>query len=214
MVFAADDTMFLPSHALNRRASCCSPTLPTACRTRRRSRTGCARCSPRGRFAVVNWRPVPRVETRVRGEPRGPATGMRLSPEHTRAQVAPGVSVWRRWRTFLPTTTERSSSGAARKLALAELRKTPLPRGRVNRMGCRKDQKAPDTVRDGAERAITPKPKVARPGTIASLCRAAVSKSLEVTSESQNRARGALQLPLMPPEDESVSASGLGFRNL
>jgi hypothetical protein len=39
---------------------------------------------------VVNWRPVPREETRVRGEPRGPATGIRLSPEHTRALVAPG----------------------------------------------------------------------------------------------------------------------------
>jgi SAM-dependent methyltransferase len=34
-----------------------------------------------GRFSVVNWHPRPREETRVLGEPRGPATTLRIGPE-------------------------------------------------------------------------------------------------------------------------------------
>jgi SAM-dependent methyltransferase len=38
---------------------------------------------PGGRFAIVNWHQRPREETTVLGEPRGPKTELRLSPEQT-----------------------------------------------------------------------------------------------------------------------------------
>jgi len=40
-----------------------------------------------GRFAVVNWRDRPREETMIGGEPGGPPTDLRLSPEATRRAV-------------------------------------------------------------------------------------------------------------------------------
>ena len=43
-----------------------------------------------GRFAVVNWHPIPREQTRVLGQPRGPATELRYSLEQTRASVQAG----------------------------------------------------------------------------------------------------------------------------
>ncbi|QOS11561.1 putative S-adenosylmethionine-dependent methyltransferase [Haloferax gibbonsii] len=48
-----------------------------------------------GRFVVVNWRPLPRSETTVAGEPRGPPTELRLGPEETAAIVedATGLAV-------------------------------------------------------------------------------------------------------------------------
>jgi SAM-dependent methyltransferase len=36
-----------------------------------------------GRFAIVNWHARPREQTTVLGEPRGPATQLRMSPEQT-----------------------------------------------------------------------------------------------------------------------------------
>ena len=39
--------------------------------------------APGGRFAIVNWHARPREETTVLGEPRGPATELRLTPEQT-----------------------------------------------------------------------------------------------------------------------------------
>lgn len=56
--------------------------------------TGLARAvsrvlEPGGRFAIANWYPMPREKTTVLGEPRGPATEMRMSPERTRAVVEP-----------------------------------------------------------------------------------------------------------------------------
>jgi SAM-dependent methyltransferase len=36
-----------------------------------------------GRFAIVNWHQHPREETMVLGEPRGPRTELRLSPQQT-----------------------------------------------------------------------------------------------------------------------------------
>lgn len=36
-----------------------------------------------GRFAIVNWHPRAREETIVLGEPRGPRTELRMSPEQT-----------------------------------------------------------------------------------------------------------------------------------
>ena len=42
-----------------------------------------------GRFAIVNWYPMPREQTTVFGAPRGPATVMRMSPEAVQALVEP-----------------------------------------------------------------------------------------------------------------------------
>lgn len=42
---------------------------------------------PHGVFAVVNWDPAEREETRVLGQPRGPAAGMRMSAQEV-AEVA------------------------------------------------------------------------------------------------------------------------------
>lgn len=44
---------------------------------------------PRGRLAIVNWHPIKREQTRVLGQPRGPATEMRVSVEQTRVAVEP-----------------------------------------------------------------------------------------------------------------------------
>ena len=44
---------------------------------------------PNGRFAIVNWYPLPREDTTVLGQPRGPSTELRMSPEQTRAVVEP-----------------------------------------------------------------------------------------------------------------------------
>ena len=48
-----------------------------------------AALKPNGRFAIVNWHPLPREETTVLGQPRGPSTELRMSPEQTRAVVEP-----------------------------------------------------------------------------------------------------------------------------
>ncbi|AOV16983.1 methyltransferase [Acidihalobacter aeolianus] len=44
---------------------------------------------PNGRFAIVNWYPLPREETTVLAQPRGPSTELRMSPEQTREVVEP-----------------------------------------------------------------------------------------------------------------------------
>jgi ubiquinone/menaquinone biosynthesis C-methylase UbiE len=44
---------------------------------------------PTGRFSIVNWHQRPREETTVLGEPRGPRTELRLSPNETIASVEP-----------------------------------------------------------------------------------------------------------------------------
>lgn len=43
-----------------------------------------------GRFAIVNWHQRPREETVILGEPRGPTTELRLSPEQTIKAVEAG----------------------------------------------------------------------------------------------------------------------------
>jgi SAM-dependent methyltransferase len=45
---------------------------------------------PAGLFAVVSWYARPREQTTVLGEPRGPATELRMTPEQTIASVEPG----------------------------------------------------------------------------------------------------------------------------
>ena len=54
----------------------------------RLARAVCDALKPGGRFAVVNWHRRRREETTVLGEPRGPKTELRLSPEQTIAAVA------------------------------------------------------------------------------------------------------------------------------
>jgi ubiquinone/menaquinone biosynthesis C-methylase UbiE len=46
-----------------------------------------ATLGPAGRFAIVNWHQAAREKTIVMGEPRGPKTELRLSPEQTIAAV-------------------------------------------------------------------------------------------------------------------------------
>jgi SAM-dependent methyltransferase len=45
---------------------------------------------PGGCFAVINWHQLPREKTTVLGEPRGPKSDLRLSPEQTVAAVEAG----------------------------------------------------------------------------------------------------------------------------
>jgi len=40
-----------------------------------------------GEFAIVNWHKRPREETTILGEPRGPSSDLRVSPEQTIASV-------------------------------------------------------------------------------------------------------------------------------
>jgi SAM-dependent methyltransferase len=49
-----------------------------------------AALKPGGRFAVVNWHQLPREKTTVLGQPRGPATELRLAPEQTVQPVEAG----------------------------------------------------------------------------------------------------------------------------
>lgn len=42
-----------------------------------------------GHFAIVNWHARPREETTILGEPRGPLTELRITPDATVAAVAP-----------------------------------------------------------------------------------------------------------------------------
>jgi hypothetical protein len=49
-----------------------------------------AALGPGGRFAIVNWHQRPRETTIVQGEPRGPRTELRLSPEQTVAAAEAG----------------------------------------------------------------------------------------------------------------------------
>jgi ubiquinone/menaquinone biosynthesis C-methylase UbiE len=44
---------------------------------------------PGGEFSIVSWHAMPREETEVLGEPRGPATELRMTPEQTIAGVEP-----------------------------------------------------------------------------------------------------------------------------
>ena len=45
---------------------------------------------PSGLFAIVSWHARPREETPVLGQPRGPATELRMTPQATIADVEPG----------------------------------------------------------------------------------------------------------------------------
>ena len=53
------------------------------------AKAAAASLEPGGRFAVVNWHARPREETSVLGQPRGPKTDMRMTPDATRDVVEP-----------------------------------------------------------------------------------------------------------------------------
>ena len=55
----------------------------------RLARAVAKRSSPHGHFAIVNWHARPREQTTILGEPRGPASELRMTPEATRAAVEP-----------------------------------------------------------------------------------------------------------------------------
>lgn len=44
---------------------------------------------PSGRFIIINWHALPREETEVLGQARGPKTDMRMSPEDVERVVVP-----------------------------------------------------------------------------------------------------------------------------
>lgn len=55
-----------------------------------------------GRFIVVNWQDLPRKTTTVAGEPRGPPTDLRLSPDETREIVEETADVTLTQRIEIP----------------------------------------------------------------------------------------------------------------
>jgi|AntDeeMetagen285_2_1112576.scaffolds.fasta_scaffold10942_1 Methylase involved in ubiquinone/menaquinone biosynthesis len=55
-----------------------------------------------GRFIVVNWGDLPRKTTTVAGEPRGPPTDLRLSPNETREIVEEAADVTLTHRIKIP----------------------------------------------------------------------------------------------------------------
>jgi SAM-dependent methyltransferase len=56
----------------------------------RLARVVAGRLAPGGRFSILNWHKRPREETPVLGEPRGPRTELRMSPEETSTAVEAG----------------------------------------------------------------------------------------------------------------------------
>ena len=44
---------------------------------------------PGGLFALINWHPLPREQTQVLGQPRGPSTSLRMAPEQVRKILEP-----------------------------------------------------------------------------------------------------------------------------
>jgi SAM-dependent methyltransferase len=55
----------------------------------RLARVVAATLAPKGRFAIVNWHRTPREQTTVLGEPRGPRTELRMTPDAVIAAVRP-----------------------------------------------------------------------------------------------------------------------------
>jgi SAM-dependent methyltransferase len=53
------------------------------------AREAAAVLKPQGRFAIVNWHALPREKTAVLGQPRGPRTELRMSPQQVRSVVEP-----------------------------------------------------------------------------------------------------------------------------
>jgi ubiquinone/menaquinone biosynthesis C-methylase UbiE len=54
-------------------------------------RTVSSALNPDGRFAVIDWHQLPRESTTVHGQPCGPATETRMSPDEVRAVIEPAA---------------------------------------------------------------------------------------------------------------------------
>ncbi len=52
-------------------------------------RCAAAALNPGGRFTIVNWHRIEREKTPVSGEPRGPKTEMRMTPDEVQALIEP-----------------------------------------------------------------------------------------------------------------------------
>lgn len=70
-------------------------------------RTGMARTiatvlNPGGRFTIVNWHALPREQTVVLNQPRGPKTELRMSPDDVQAAVVPAGFTLERVFELLP----------------------------------------------------------------------------------------------------------------
>jgi predicted methyltransferase len=55
----------------------------------RLARAVTAMLKPGGRSVIVNWHRRPRERTTILGQPRGPQTDMRMTPEEVAMEVAP-----------------------------------------------------------------------------------------------------------------------------
>ena len=64
---------------------------PEAAASERHAADAASILRPGGLFAIVNWPALPREETTVLGEPRGPATEVRMSPQAVNAAVQQGA---------------------------------------------------------------------------------------------------------------------------
>ena len=53
------------------------------------TRSVAAILKPGGQFAIINWHKRPREETTVLGQPRGPKTSMRMSPDQVDGVISP-----------------------------------------------------------------------------------------------------------------------------
>ena len=69
---------------------------------------------PGGFFAIVNWHARPREDTMVLGQPRGPASELRMTPEATMNTVVPSGFKLRMSLKSRPITTAQYSGGKTR----------------------------------------------------------------------------------------------------
>jgi SAM-dependent methyltransferase len=65
--------------------------------------------APGGHLAIVNWHRRPREETTVFGQPRGPKTDLRMTPDEVQAAVRRPVSCTSARSSCRPITMARSS---------------------------------------------------------------------------------------------------------
>ena len=63
--------------------------------------------APRGRFAIINWRPRPREETPVLDQARGPRAELRMSRNKLALRSRRPASGWKRWSSCRLITTGR-----------------------------------------------------------------------------------------------------------
>ena len=78
-----------------------------------------ATLAPRARFAIVNWHHMPREQTTVLGEPRGPPTELRMAPDTVATVVRPSGLALLRVESIPPITMRRSLKRCRRDSSIA-----------------------------------------------------------------------------------------------